>query len=168
MRKLLCVVCVFIMSIGFVFAQDILGKTKEEAKKIVSERISPSSFSKEVGTTPTLGYDKWMYSSPKPKSPLFYCYFNSKGICFLECVMTNDKKYIDNSLYYYCNLDDYKVYQIDPDINKEHEFIKSKTTIELVVKPNNALGGNIYYLWIFDSENKDDVQQFFEKYYSKK
>ena len=59
MRKLLCIVFVFAMSIGLINAQNCLGKNKVQAKKEVYSKLAPKIF------TPikSFGYDGYSYSS---------------------------------------------------------------------------------------------------------
>ena len=93
-----------------------------------------------------------MYVSPNLRDMVIVI-FNNKGICFLECLVTKDKKFIDSLLYNYCNDDNYKVYQINPSVNKKHEFIEGKTTMELVVESNNpAMVNAMYHLYSFNSK----------------
>lgn len=162
MRKLLCIVFVFAMSIGLINAQNCLGKNKVQAKKEVYSKLAPKIF------TPikSFGYDGYSYSSNFRDS--FFLFFNDNGICFLECLITNDKKFIDNALFYYCNNDNYEVYQSNPTVNKEHKFIEGIISLELVVEANNpAMINTTYNLWSFKSEYKQDVINYFEKKYSK-
>lgn len=165
MRKLLWMF-IFIMSVGFTYAQDLVGKTKTQAKIVVSKRIAPRNFSESVGTTPALGYDKWWYSSSKA-DPSYFCYFDNKGICFLECVMTKDLSFLKSAIDYYKTQSNYNIYGNDnPEITKTHQFIEGKISIEITAKKNQL--GNTFCLWSFKSEYKQETLKFFEKYYDGK
>ena len=153
------------MNVGFIHAQDLLGKTKAQAKVMVSKKIAPRSFSEGVGTTPTLGYDKWWYASKV--DPQYLCYFDNKGVCFLECVMTKDFEFVKLALGYYKNHTNFYIYGNDnPEITNGHKFIEGKTSIEVTANDNPLLKDRTFYIWSFKLEHKQEVLRFFNKYYS--
>lgn len=161
MKKLLLILLVFIVSIETIYSQDFLGKNKVEVKAKFSEGAGNGDFIK------SFGYEGYMYVSPNLRDMVIVI-FNNKGICFLECLVTKDKKFINSLLYNYCNDDNYKVYQINPSVNKKHEFIEGKTTMELVVESNNpAMVNAMYHLYSFNSKYKQDVIDYFDKKYNK-
>lgn len=162
MKKLLWVF-IFIISAGFTYSQDLLEKTKAQAKIVVSKRIAPRNFSEAVGTTPTLGYNKWWYSASKA-DPSYFCYFNNKGIFFLECVMTKDLSFLKLAIEYYNTQSNYNVYGNDnPEMIKTHQFLEGKISIEITSKKNKL--GDIFCLWAFKSKHKQEIIDFFKKYY---
>ena len=123
----------------------------------------------KISDIKSFGYEGYMYSSYPYSADILFVVFNNKGTCFLENLITSDKRFADNLLYNYCNNDNYKVYQINPSVNKEHEFINGKTTIELVVESNNPTMINATYNFhFFNSKYKQDVINYLEKKYSKK
>lgn len=163
MTKLLLVFIVLFTLIGTANSQEFLGKNKVLVKK----EMQKNKGNGKTNDIKSFGYEAYMYSSYPYNSDILYVVFNNKGICFLECIMT-DKKMADNLLFNYCNKDNYKVYQINPSVNKEHEFITEKTTVELVVESNNpAMVNARYILYSFNSDYKQDVINYFEKRYSK-
>lgn len=160
MKKLLLIFIVLFTLIGSINSQEFLGKNKAEVKAKFLERIGNGEFTK------SFGYDAYVYISYLKDMDIVI--FNSKGICFLECHITKDKKFVDVILYNFCNSDKCKVYQINPSVNKKHEFIEGKTTMELVVESNNPAMINARYdFYIFNSEYKQDVLNYFEKRFSK-
>lgn len=160
MKKLLLILFVFIASIETIYSQEFLGKNKAEVKVKFLERIGNGEFTK------SFGYDAYLYISYLKDIDIII--FNNKGICFLECHITKDKKFADVILYNFCNSDKCKVYQINPNVNKEHEFVEGKITMELVVESNNPAMINARYdFYIFNSEYKQDVINYFEKRFSK-
>ena len=163
MKKLLLIFIVLFTLIGSIDSQEFLGKNKALVKK----EMQKNKGNGKTNDIKSFGYEAYMYSSYPYNSDILYVVFNNKGICFLECIIT-DKKMADNLLLNYCNEDIYKVYQINPSVNKEHEFITGKTTVELVVESNNpAMINARYYLYSFNSEYKQDVLNYFEKRFSK-
>lgn len=162
MKKLLWMF-IFMMSIGTTYSQDLLGKTKAQAKIVVSKKIAPKSF-EEVGTTPILGYDKWWYSSKS--DPQFFCYFNNKGICFLECMVTKDVNLAKLALAYHKTQSNFYIYSNDNPLIQKQQFVEGKTSIEVIGKNNPQLG-NTFYFWFFKPEYKLEVLKFFDKYYRK-
>ena len=98
MKKLLLIILVFIVSIETIYSQDFLGKNKVEVKAKFSEGAGNGDFIK------SFGYEGYMYVSPNLRDMVIVI-FNNKGICFLECLVTKDKKFIDSLLYNYCNDD---------------------------------------------------------------
>lgn len=163
MKKLLLIFIVLFTLIGSIDSQEFLGKNKALVKK----EMQKNKGNGKTNDIKSFGYEAYMYSSYPYNSDILYVVFNNKGICFLECIIT-DKKMADNLLLNYCNEDIYMVYQINPSVNKEHEFITGKTTVELVVESNNpAMINARYYLYSFNSEYKQDVLNYFEKRFSK-
>lgn len=147
MKKLLLIFIVLFTLIGSIDSQEFLGKNKALVKK----EMQKNKGNGKTNDIKSFGYEAYMYSSYPYNSDILYVVFNNKGICFLECIIT-DKKMADNLLLNYCNEDIYKVYQINPSVNKEHEFITGKTTVELVVESNNpAMINARYYLYSLNS-----------------
>lgn len=151
------------------YAQDLLGKTKSQAKAVVTERIAPKSFTDGVGTSPTNGYDKYWYHQGKTS---FLCYFNSKGVCFLECVMTNELDVIKSMIQFYGpnsvagNHPKYHFYRCKtPGQANAHEFVNGKISVEVTTTYNQMMG-EMGYFWFFKPEYKQDVLEFFNKYYN--
>lgn len=165
MRKLLLLFTVIFAIVGTAYSQDFLGKSKEQVKKEMQENKGKG----KTNDIKSFGYEGYMYSSYPYSADILFVVFNNKGICFLENLITSDKKFADTLLYNYCNKDDYKVYHINPSANKEHEFVNGKTTIELVVESNNPTMINATYNFhFFNSEYKQDVINYFDKKYSKR
>lgn len=163
MKKILLTLIVFCALIETTYSQDFLGKNKVLVKK----EMQKNKGNGKVNDIKSFGYEACMYTSYPYNSDILYTVFNNKGVCFLECIIT-DKKFADKLLYHYCNKDNFKVYQINPSVNKEHEFIAGKTTVELVVVSNDPTMINASYnFYFFNSNNKQDVLNYFEKKFSK-
>lgn len=167
MKRLLYVMCILVLSVGFISAQNLLGKTKEQAKGVVAKRILPKSFSDGgVAIGSEYGYERWWHSSEGKSTTLYYYYFNN-DICFLEYIMTNDVNLVMTSLDYYNKKSDYNIYGNDnPQSIETHQFIKDKISIEITTKKNPVLGGSIFYIYFFKPEDKQNILNFFKnKYY---
>lgn len=168
MKKLFLMLVLMTMSIGITYAQDLLGKTKTQAKAVVTERIAPKNFS-SIGTAPTNGYDKYWYVQDGVH---YYNYFNSKGICFLECVATNDSDFMKTMISFYGpnaysgDHPDYHLYFCKtPEQSNLHEFKQGKISVE-VTSTYNQYTGETAYFWFFKPEYKQDVLNFFKAYYN--
>lgn len=166
MKRLLYVMCILVLSVGFISAQNLLGKTKEQAKGVVAKRILPKSFSDGgVAIGSEYGYERWWHSSEGKSTTLYYYYFNN-DICFLEYIMTNDVNLVMTSLDYYNKKSDYNIYGNDnPQSIETHQFIKDKISIEITTKKNPVLGGSIFYIYFFKPEDKQNILNFFKNKY---
>lgn len=164
MQKLSLMLFIFILFVEVGYSQNYLGKNKVDVKKEFFKKQGNG----RVSDIKSFGYAGYLYSSFPKSSDIIFAIFNNKGICFLECMVTHDKNFIDNILSYYSNQDNYKVYQINPNVSKEHEFVDEKTSVELVVESNNPMMINATYnLFMFKSAHKQDVVNYFDKKYAK-
>lgn len=162
MKKYLLLILLLLDSF-FVFSQGIgfLGKSKLSVKKEMNAATGLATKIKSGG------YEGLAYLS-RSSSVMFFAVFNNKGICFLDGIITENKYLVDVFLMHLVNDEkkSYKVYAMDPEKNRFHEFIDGKTTIELYASVNK-LGKASYTLYSFNSNYKKDVESYFEKKYAK-
>lgn len=162
MKKYLLLILLLLDSF-FVFSQGIgfLGKSKLSVKKEMNAATGLATKIKSGG------YEGLAYQS-RSSSGMFFAVFNNKGICFLDGIIIENKDLVDVFLMHFVNDEkkSYKVYAMDPEKNRFHEFIDGKTTIELYASVNK-LGKASYTLYSFNSNYKKDVESYFEKKYAK-
>lgn len=148
---MLLVLIVSVFGFGSVYGQGFLSKTKAQVK---------TEIPNDVATSPINGYDKYWWGNAGKE---FYTYFNSKGICFLEKIILSNPGIAQMEIDRRSKDSKYHCYY--PQNNNSHEFVQGKISLEVIIKRNSFTGQNEYYLWYYKSEYKQDVLQFFEKYY---
>lgn len=164
MRRILIATVLLILIFNNCYSQQLLGKTKNQAKKeIINSGIK--NFEDEVSVQQENGYTKYCWNLPEEGRIVgYYAYFNKNGVCIVERWFTfsSDAARIwvgsfntPNSRFYF-----YTSESLTDDIRYlNEETISAKLTLE----NNSYLGG--YNLWFFKMLDSTDVLDFFELHY---